>query len=60
MTLKMKEEMAKKTKMRHSASTAQREYQKIDVSGISCPDNLVVTRNIEVPLPIVVEKKYSI
>ena len=54
MTLKMKEELAKK--MRHSASIAQREYQKIDVSGISCPDNLVVTRNIEAPRPIVVEK----
>ena len=55
MTLKMKEELARK--MRHSASVAQREYQKIDVSGISQPNNLVVTRNIEAPPPIVVEKK---
>ena len=55
MTLKMKEELARK--MRHSAAVAQREYQKINVSGISQPDNLVVQRYVEAPPPIVVEKK---
>ena len=42
MTLKMKEELARK--MRHSATIAQREYQKIDVGNVSLPvvNNLIV------------------
>ena len=55
MTLKMKEELARK--MRHSATVAQREYQKINVNGISQPDNLVVKRYVEAQPPIFGEKK---
>ena len=61
MTLKMKDELARK--MRHSATIAQREYQKIDVSNAAHPDNLVITSHMqpqqEVTAPIVIEpRKY--
>ena len=56
MTLKMKVELARK--MRHSATIAQREYQKIDISNVTHPDNLVVSIPELVPEPVVVNKSY--
>ena len=56
MTLKMKEELAKK--MRHSASVAQREYQKINTENVDHPENLTVTVPEPVPEPVVIQKTY--
>ena len=60
-TLKDKEELARL--MRHSAATAQREYQKIDVGNVGHPDNLVITSAMmssppEVPSPVIQKKEY--
>ena len=48
--------------MRHSAAIAQREYQKIDVSNVGHPDNLVITFNmmpqLEIEQPVVQNKSY--
>ena len=54
--LKEKDELAKL--MRHSAKIAQREYQKIDVSNVPHPDNLVVSIPELVPEPVVVNRSY--
>ena len=60
-TLKDKDELARL--MRHSATIAQREYQKIDVSNVGHPDNLVITSAMmpsptEVPPPVIQKKDY--
>ena len=59
-TLKDKDELARL--MRHSSTIAQRECQKIDISNVSHPDNLVVTSNmmpqLEIEQPIIKPREY--
>ena len=48
--------------MRHSSRIAEREYNKIDLSKVTHPDNLVVASNMmpvkEIPPPIAQDKTY--
>ena len=59
-SLKEKDEVARL--MRHSSRIAEREYNKIDLSKVTHPDNLVVASNMmsvkEIPPPIVQDKTY--